>query len=251
MTREEVYDAWRPESSPWTRWVKPVLFSFMKDDEPLSDALGLGSEWSVSFEPGTALLADLPGPEGVRLGITLARVGYRPVPVYNACPHPAWPWDLVEQHTAVNVVPIMTALIDTAAALNRYHLAANAPPIFLIDSNRKGAGRPDYGWFDNRSFVSVSDFPSGTLLMNHGITNIVVIQSESRTAIDLLQVLLAWQRDGILVGFQEAWQHWAPERKVVRPSSIITKIWFYLTSKLGYPQHSQGAFGGWVRTSSS
>src|SRR5438552_17676209 len=90
MNREEIFSPWAPEASPWSRWVKPVLFAYL--DSAISQILVTETAGDVSWSPPpndkVALVLDLPGNEGVLAGVALAARGYRPVPLYNAVPLP-------------------------------------------------------------------------------------------------------------------------------------------------------------------
>ena len=260
VTKEEIYDIWRPEKSVWTAWAKPVLFSFLSDAELSASINPLDvHRWIPAFEPWTAIVADLPGVEGVRVGLELARVGYRPVPIYNACPFPPYPLDAgvltilsadpLPVGTAVDMQSIMRAISASTETLRNCNLADDAPPVFLLDKNRKGRGRPDYGWFDNRSFVTVADFPSADFLTQHEVSNVVVLQNECKVDADLFGVLLEWQEGGIQLKCQEAWQPWQPRPKAIKPQSLLARIWYRLALTFRYPSHENGAFGEWVRPS--
>src|SRR5262245_51022474 len=105
--KEVVYETWAPPGGPWSPWVKPVLFACM--DEPIGIAPTATSSLDVSWAPPpadrAAIVLDLPGGEGVAVGIALASLGYRPVPLYNALPMP-----MVMAVAAVDVRTIVGAL---------------------------------------------------------------------------------------------------------------------------------------------
>src|ERR1043166_8208987 len=103
-----------------------------------------------------ALVLDLPGDEGVWVGLALATRGYRAVPLYNALPLPLVlrTLDPPSQHplAAVDVLPIITVLRQSAQELARISMPPDAPPAFLLDANRHGGGSPILpDQFDNRS----------------------------------------------------------------------------------------------------
>ena len=50
--------------------------------------LPVNLSWSPAIDEKVAVVLDLPGAEGVRVGLELAARGYRPVPLYNAVPLP-------------------------------------------------------------------------------------------------------------------------------------------------------------------
>src|ERR1051325_4848910 len=92
MTREECFAIWAPSGVVWSQWAKPVLFVGLEPlpDRPDPDLV----DWTV---PGLervpaprdeAIVVDLPGVDAVRAGVALARLGYRPVPLFNATDGP-------------------------------------------------------------------------------------------------------------------------------------------------------------------
>jgi hypothetical protein len=108
MTREELFDAWAPTGGPWSDWAKPVLFAHWPRPLPaVADAPPADISWVPPSAERVALVIDLPGAASVQVGLALAAVGYRPVPLFNACPPP------VEGEPGVAVVvvePILAAL---------------------------------------------------------------------------------------------------------------------------------------------
>src|SRR5271165_6864710 len=92
MTKHSIFDAWAPPSAIWSRWAKPVLFSQMDSiarDEKMAPELPVDVKWAVDSDRTTAIVVDLPGAQGVSVALSLAAIGYRPVPLFNACPAPA------------------------------------------------------------------------------------------------------------------------------------------------------------------
>src|SRR5262249_33379996 len=86
MTNDSIYEIWRPANSPWTQWVKPVVFPFLRPPAHERDDYVI-QDWRIPLCADAAIIVDLPGAEGVSAGIAMARAGYRPVLVYNACPN--------------------------------------------------------------------------------------------------------------------------------------------------------------------
>ena len=66
-----------------------VLFSFCDANLEVSPArISAPRVDSIPAAGSSVLILDLPGEEDVLLGIELARIGYRPIPLYNALPFP-------------------------------------------------------------------------------------------------------------------------------------------------------------------
>jgi hypothetical protein len=263
MSIETVYDAWRPESSIWSRWVKPVLFSYLTPGDLVREPdAELAREWNVSHEAQTAVLIDLPGAEGLLVALALARAGWRPIPVYNAIPFPTddpetdLPLSItrvsrVRAITTVDLDPVLRAIVRFTPTLLDCHLPNDAPPAFVIDQNRKGMFPRSPGCFDNRSFLSTSDFPSAVFLKDHGIRSMAVIRSNMRLDDDARSVLLSWQQEQISIRFQQCWEAWDPRTWSVPGPSRLSQFWHHFGRLLGYPDHESGAFGEWRRPSSS
>lgn len=240
MNSEQAYGIWAPEESPWSPWVKPILFSVAWSlyGEGGPDAT-TEPAWVTNVEPSTAFVVDLPGAESVRFGMALARRGWRPVPLYNALP---------DEPTAalVDVASIVRSLRPATAELERLALAADRPPAFLLDAQRRyGASAPLPGKFDNRSVSLPTDFPSAVFLLSHGIRSVVLVQPpKTEPQSDLAHTLLAWQRAGlsILATAPDAADPAAPIQ-VSRPSNFRV-LWYRCLATLGLRRSPLGGFGG-------
>jgi hypothetical protein len=96
-------------------------------------------------------------------------------------------------------LPIVRALAQTSLRLAEIQLPSDAPPVFLLDSNRQGDGRPmRLGDFDNRSVCFTTDFPSANFLHAYGIQGVLLMQrSRILPMADLSHILRRWQDDGL------------------------------------------------------
>ena len=128
MTKEEIFNAWAPEGVEWSAWAKPVLFAQWPDtvtppattpEWPQPNYL-----WLPQAGGRTAIVIDLPAVESVRTGILFARRGYRPVPLFNTSHGPS---------PVIEIAPLVLELGRGARLLQAISVAANAPPVFLID----------------------------------------------------------------------------------------------------------------------
>jgi hypothetical protein len=260
MTSESIYEIWRPANSPWSRWVKPVVFPFLRPEVHDRAAYSI-ENWQILVNLDTAVIADLPGAEGVSAGIAMARAGYRPVLMYNACPNADF--DGVSpklEHIAntqsasppvvVDMSSILTAVCAAAKELASLPLSEDAPPVFLLDGNRSGF-RGEPGWFDNRSFVASSDFPSADYFRRNGILRVILVQPTSRINSDLLHVLLGLQREGMSIAIQAPWEPWAPRPFVVEAPMFLVSAWEGLCRRFGYRRNGfHSSFGGLIPHSS-
>src|SRR5579872_4155178 len=242
MTKDFIFDAWAPPSAIWSRWAKPVLFSQMDSIAP--DTIAVPStidvSWAVDPNRATAVIVDLPGVQGVPLALSLAAIGYRPVPLYNACPAPQGDVALV------NVRPIMIALASGASSLRALDLAAEAPPAFLLDSQRNVplvTAAP--GMFDNRSISLPTDFPSADFLGSRRIHRVVLVQpGRTEPQADLSHTLRRWQEAGLSLLEIATDQPDVPRPITVNRPSSFRLLWYNLLAKAGFKANPLGGFGG-------
>ncbi len=253
MTNESIYEIWRPADSPWTRWVKPVIFPFLRPAAYDRDDY-LIQDWPLPLCADTAIIVDLPGAEGVSAGIAMARAGYRPVLLYNACPNAdcdaisefgtRGQADSASVPVVVDMSSILAAVVASTKELASLALPEQAPPVFLLDANRRGFSA-EPGWFDNRSFVTAFDFPSVDYFRRHGISRVVLVQPSAETKIDTLQVLLQMQRSGMTIGLQAPWVPWDPSPHHFKPPVFLVSAWEWLRRKIGYRRNDfDSSFGG-------
>jgi hypothetical protein len=217
MSPQELFETWAPNGALWSPWAKPVLFVQLGDpdkrkekDVPISTASEVVFEpspslqWLQNYGSETAIIINLPGAGSVEMGMQVAQYGFRPVPLYNCTSGPK---------AVVDVEPIKLALIQNGALLRK--LPDDAPPAFLIDSQRNPAGmQPRYGQFDNRWAIFPQDFPSALFLKTNGIRRALVMQSQlqrwSAFDKDLYEVLHRWSSGGIEVLVKDVDSHTEP-----------------------------------------
>jgi hypothetical protein len=258
MNREAIYEAWVPPSGSWSLWARPVLFGQMPatsgpepaDPTPIQWAWNLfgqtlgtpGEEpWrnlSIDWVPppvqNAALILDLPGAEGVYLGLALAGQGYRPVPLYNGCTGPS---ELLDQG------PILRALRDGAVFLAACALSSDAPPAFLLDSRRQSLPRPlRPGMLDNRWRVFAEDFPSAQLLAQRGVSRVIWIGYDKPQE-DLAGVLRVWQEARIALEAKDLAIAGPPHRLIMPPTPWWRRWWDRLRSQLGLQGRPRDGFG--------
>jgi hypothetical protein len=247
MTPQYVFDVWAPPGGLWSPWVKPVLFAHVKPLEyygvvetppvpPLS--------WLDRADAATALVIDVPGALGVAVGLHVARLGYRPVPLYNAIPEPAGGGALA----LCDLAPIVAALSGVTPDLDGLNLPYAAPPAFLLDADRRhGRGaEPMPGMFDNRSVSLPTDFPSANVLIAQGIRRVVLIQSDrlDQPQEDLSHTLLRWQEAGIAIEADALADAAGPLAVTVRKPPMYRQLWQRMLATVGLRRSPLGGFGG-------
>jgi hypothetical protein len=253
MRREDVFEAWSPRESRWSAWAKPVLLATLPEEriddlgevQALDiDARSLTSIGTVSGSERTSLLqlgavvVDLPGAKSVRAGLGLARVGFRPVPLFNALPG--------DSESLVDVLPIQLALAAGAAVLRAQVIQADAPPAFLLDSLRRAARHAiTAGRFDNRSLVLSTDLPSAALLLDAGIRHMTLLREGSlRPEGDLASILAAYRGHGIAIQVKDLGAEGAPAACPLPRWPGLSRLWFQTLGRLGLRRQSSGEFGG-------
>jgi len=262
MTPEEVYNLWAPQESVWSSWVLPVPFIGLvcleggTRNEPPKFHFHL--EWL--FERSireTALVVDLPGADAIHCGLSLLERGFRPIPVIDGAPAPSQ--RIVSPHhfsltnrptlgSAVDMRNLLVALCEGTHSLKTARLDPNAPPAFLLDSNRmsvKAPVGPDV--FDNRWTTFPQDFPSAQLLLAHGIHKVVFIHDSSvrQPPEDLAHVLLRWQEAGIAMESKSARTQEPPEPMNVSRPSHFRAAWYRALQIFGLRRSDAGGFGGY------
>jgi hypothetical protein len=268
---ETIFDIWAPEASPWSPWVKPILFSQMTPNLLAASAsapIGLPSAQLPQLPPAfdnAAIIINCPGVRSVALGLAAAQVGYRPVPLFNALPGPAGamsissdnpldaPQTMIRHSIAlVEIWPIVIALINASAPLSQLHLADNAPPVFLLDSKRRsGIGPHEPNRFDNRSVSFATDFPSANFLLANGIQRALLIQeADLQPQSDLAHTLLRWEEGRIRIDSLALDTATAPTPIAIQKPSFFRRLWYRIELMRGL-QPVLGGFGGTIPEESS
>jgi len=253
MTTEEIFEVWAPAEGRWSPWVKPVLFASMDGGPSISPlpVTPFDASWVPAVEENVALVLDLPAADGVAAGLLLAERGYRPIPLYNAVPHPtpvlataALPGPIA----LVDVESILRALWHGTERLRQLSLAPEAPPAFLLDANRRGEGRiAAPGRFDNRSISFTTDFPSANFLIAHGIRRALLVQLTSdQPQPDLAHTLRRWQEGRVGMELKRLDVTGAPIVLEVRKPWGFGLLWHRTLQLLGLRRHALGGFGGFI-----
>jgi hypothetical protein len=257
VKREDVFDAWSPSDSRWSAWAKPVLFASLPEeriDEPgQMQALDIDARWLMPLgaQSGSertsphqrgAVVVDLPGAKSVRAGLALARIGFRPVPLFNALPG--------DSESLVDVLTIQHALAAGAAPLREEVIQADAPPAFLLDSLRRAARHAIApGRFDNRSVVLSTDLPSSAWLLDAGIRHVTLLREGSlRPDGDLSSILAAYRAHGIAIQVKDLETEGASVACPLPRWPALSRLWFQTLGRLGLRRQSSGEFGGVIRS---
>lgn len=227
------YRSWAPDDVMWTEWAKPVLF--MNSSSRADDVIIPELKWIKEVYDDTMVIVDLPGAKSVEEGLALARLGYRPVPLYNGVCSPKGNTALVDTRE------LAKALNKGAEELDRLTIKADAPPAFLLDFNRMQGQKKKPGSFDNRWCVFAQDMPSALLLKKNGIQRVVVQTYDVQN--DLAHILHRYHQQGIQICRYRFGK--LQELPVAKPSRFKSILYRYKTIT-GLTRNAAGGFGGMI-----
>ena len=191
MNGLEIYKVYAPENTKWTKWVRVVPFVAIStySREP-------AKSWSIpvvnfikEYDEKTAIFVDLPNQQSIEMGIALAKLGYRPIPIFNGTT------EQINSQATTNNYLIESALINGSEELKRIMLESNANPAFLLDSLRTNTYRSKESIFDNSWDLYGQDIPSAEYFKENGITKIIVVGNKIQR--DLRKIFFKFQKLGI------------------------------------------------------
>lgn len=195
MTNRKVFEIWSHGDSLWSGWVRPVQFVSIDTtaDTSYIDRLENEFPYMKNISEDTAIILDAAGYNGVVEAIMLADLGFRPIPVYNATKAP------INAKALLDTSQIEEALLWGANELADIKICKNAPPVFLLDSNRTEHFKMDTSIFDNSWDIYPQDLPSAEYFLGHEIRKILV-KSEKIQA-DLYKIIYTYQQKGLEIFF--------------------------------------------------
>jgi len=232
--RVETYEIWAPKESLWTRWAKPVLFTQIpRNVMRRAERSQASVRWLPFVQRDTAVIVDLSGNDSIEEGMSLAHLGYRPVPLYNGV------YAQSSQLPLINNIGIATALFEYAEELSTYPLRPDAPPAFLLDADRMKSPPKVPGSYDNRWCVFAQDMPSATFLLQNGIRRVVVRTDKLQD--DLAKVLLRYQEAQIAILTCDG-ETQSPV--TVTKTTRLQEFAYRFKTTLGLTRNAAGGFGG-------
>lgn len=213
-TRKEVYKVWAPENGRWSGWVRPVLFIAINENLKVQEY----EEFSIpeiiyinEHKNDTAIILDLPGNKAITEGLSLAKLGYRPVPIYNGTDEQEGSECLVNNHG------LEYSLMLGAEVLKQMEISLDASPVFLTDSNRMNRRKVTDSVFDNSWDVYSQDLPTYKYLKKHGIDKVIIKSDMIRK--DLNKIFYEFQKNGIKIYYTEGYE----EPKLIKLKNIRYK----------------------------
>lgn len=191
MKGKEIYKIYAPNGAKWIDWVRPVPFVAIDtyNRKPIANFLDREAMFLKKYQQDTAIFIDLPGKESIELGIGLAHMGYRPIPVFNGTD------EQQGSQATTNTYLIESYLINGSQKLKNIELKNDANPAFLLDSHRTNRYRAKESIFDNSWDLYKQDIPSAEYFKQNGITKIIVVGETIQR--DLKKIFLKFQEKGI------------------------------------------------------
>ena len=191
MRGKEIYKIYAPNGAKWIDWVRPVPFVAIDtyNRKPIANFLDRKAMFLKKYQQDTAIFIDLPGKESIELGIGLAHMGYRPIPVFNGTD------EQQGSQATTNTYLIESCLINGSQKLKNIKLKNDANPVFLLDSHRTNRYRAKESIFDNSWDLYKQDIPSAEYFKQNGITKIIVVGETIQR--DLKKIFLKFQEKGI------------------------------------------------------
>lgn len=191
MRGKEIYKIYAPNGAKWIDWVRPVPFVAIDtyNRKPIANFLDRKAMFLKKYQQDTAIFIDLPGKESIELGIGLAHIGYRPIPVFNGTD------EQQSSQATTNTYLIESYLINGSQKLKNIELKNDANPVFLLDSHRTNRYRAKESIFDNSWDLYKQDIPSAEYFKQNGITKIIVVGETIQR--DLKKIFLKFQEKGI------------------------------------------------------
>jgi len=196
ITAVNTFKAWAPTGAMWTDWVRPVLFAAYDFSRSANAVVNLAIPdipYMSRLNTDTAIILDLPGYDSIKEALGLAQFGWRPIPLYNGTIEQSGAMALVDNHA------IEKALVLGAEKLRKIEISPDAPPTFLLDSNRMNRHKLNESVFDNSWDLYEQDMPSAEYFLSNGITKIIV--RGQAVLKDLHIILYKLQKKGIKILF--------------------------------------------------
>ena len=157
MTGKDFYKIWAPIGAKWVDWVRPVPFVGINENLKIYEVENFTIpqiNYIQNPTTETAIIIDLPENNSIKEGLSLAKFGFRPIPIYNGTDQQDGAMATVDNKS------IKIGLIKGALELQKMQIDKNAPPAFLLDSNRMNRYKMNLSVFDNSWDIYAQDLPS-------------------------------------------------------------------------------------------
>lgn len=214
MTGKDIFKIWAPVGSKWIEWVRPVPFVAIDNMPQANSAYNFkvpGILYINELKTDTAIILDIPGYDSIEEGLALAKLGYRPIPLFNGTNGQQGAMALVDNHM------IISALVWGALELEKLILPQDAPPVFLLDSNRTHRFKMNVSVFDNSWDLYSQDIPSAEYFLKNGISKIIIRGEKIQR--DLVKILYKFRKNGITLLFTNGYEY--PKEVVIKKRNVL------------------------------
>jgi len=215
MIGKEIYKIYAPIGAKWIEWIRPVPFVAIDtyNRKPTVDWLDRKIMFLKQYEQDTVIFIDLPGKESIELGISLANIGYRPIPLFNGTDEQQGAQATTDSYL------IESCLITGSEKLKNLELKNNANPAFLLDSSRTNRYRAKESIFDNSWDLYKQDIPSAEYFKQNGICKIIVVGDAIQK--DLRKIFFEFQDSGIEFYITDSY---LPAKKIILTKTLKEKF---------------------------
>ena len=245
---EKLRAAWSPSETTNQKFVSSELVNALNQptlktsiqpvhspsmDEAYARGLGMKELLEQSKEPGsTALIVDLPGPEAVAYAAALSDYA-DVVTTFDNWPHPN---GVVPSHETLGAMLYYAQEVEE----NKKERKADAPTVFVMDSNRLTPYKDAAGAFDNRYIATM---PTAANLKSEGVKGVIYAtpdQTRTQELDDLNEDFVGYREAGInvtmmpLTDFQPPSAEAVAEHGAVAESSTTNRTYYYG----GHPYYS-------------
>ncbi|GAC1396739.1 MAG: hypothetical protein NVSMB56_11710 [Pyrinomonadaceae bacterium] len=191
LSQNELLRAYQPKDAAWQPFFVPTLIQSLQFDSlqkqltpiatpDMQETYGRAQSIAKDFLANTtnanqtAIIADLPGRDAVAFGAGLAEAA-RVVTVFDNFPHPLGG---TPSHETLAAMLYYAGETEAKQAT----ISNNAPPVFLLDSNRLATYTDADNQFDNRYLAKL---PSAAKFKEKGITSILYITPDRTRTVEL------------------------------------------------------------------
>lgn len=192
-------------------WVRPVPFIAINKDSRICEVSNFSIpnvNYIKEVQLDTAIIVDLDGNDSIKEGLGLAKIGFRPIPIYNGTNEQQGAMATVNNHA------IEAGLIKGALELDKMNISYSAPPVFLLDSNRMNRFKMNLSIFDNSWDIYDQDIPTAEYFLKYGINKIIVRGDKIQK--DLGKILYKFQKKNIQILFTNGYEE-AKEIHIKKP----------------------------------
>ena len=208
MIEKEIFKMWAPLNTKWVDWIKPVAFTTIKDFHKNNQIVNFtipNINYINKLQNNIAIILDCPYHYSIEESIALAKIGFRPIPIYNGVKPQFGVISLIDTN-------LEEALVWGALKLQEIKLSNDSPPVFLLDSNRTNRFKTTPSIFDNSWDLYDQDLPSADYFLKNNINKIIVKSNKLQN--DLSKILFKFQEKGIVILFSKGYE---------KPKKIIIK----------------------------